>query len=157
MDTRKRKATGCEEDYLEAILLLEDETGCARVNDLAHKIGVGKSAASLAVKALIAGHYVEHDSYGLIYLTEEGRRVAKAVRRNHCIFRDFLQARLLLPLEAADQNACRIEHVVSQDVIGRLVKYIEFTEACRLGGLKFNGRDFECPKKDTGECDVPLG
>jgi len=130
MDCSSKKTTSSQEDYLEAVFLLEMSHGSARVSDIAEMVGVGKSAASLAVKALQERGFVLHDSYGRVRLTPQGREIGEKVSRRHFIIRDFLHEVLGVPMEEAESAACGIEHVVSALVIQR---FSEMLAAFRSG------------------------
>ncbi len=145
MTARKRHATASQEDYLEAILMLEESSGAARINELAAIIGVGKSSASLSVKALCAKGLVEHDSYAQVHLTSAGRDIALAVKERHAMLRDFLVKTLSLPEDVAEDNACRMEHVLSSEVLSRIRSYIELRERCPHGSPEWvHGKGFVC-------------
>ena len=108
-----RKSTHSQEDYLEAILILDREKKAARIMDIAKKVGVGKSSASLAVKKLQQLEFVIHDSYGTVSLTDEGKKIAEKIIRRHIAFKEFFMNRLGLPEHIAETGACEIEHYAS--------------------------------------------
>jgi DtxR family transcriptional regulator, Mn-dependent transcriptional regulator len=150
----KRRTSPSEEDYLEAVFDQIERDGSARVRDVASAVGVGKSSASLAIKSLIARGFVLHDSYGSISLTDSGRAIAGEVRKRHNVLCEFLVKRLGLSEEVADENACRMEHVISPDVISRFVKFVEFSEVCSRNGFKVTNGEFGCPHHSEGEQHV---
>jgi DtxR family Mn-dependent transcriptional regulator len=134
---RGTRTTPSQEDYLEAVLNLS-EASKARIGDIAASVGVGKSSASLAVKALCEKGLLEHDSYGAVELTPEGRKLAEMVRRNHRAIMKFLVDQLRLPPEIAEKDACAMEHVVSPELVDRFAKFLEFTSLCPLGRAEWS-------------------
>ena len=150
MSRKRTKTTNSQEDYLEAILYLETEKGSIRISDLAKVIGVGKSAASLAIKTLKSKGLVNHNSYGRVTLTDEGRKIAEWTKMKHESIRAFLMQHLGLSYEVAEENACRMEHVVSADVIERLAGFVKFSIQCPLGTVQWvDGEGYVCRQKDS--------
>ena len=120
----KRKLTSSKEDYLEAIWALESEDGVARVRDIAARLDVGKSAVTAALKSLAKRDLVNYAPYEFITLTDRGRELAKEVDRRHQVLRRFLMEVLGLEAEVAEANACRMEHVVDNVVLERLIDFV---------------------------------
>ncbi|MFO7899658.1 MAG: metal-dependent transcriptional regulator [Planctomycetota bacterium] len=108
------------EDYLEAIAELTGQDGGARVGDIARALSVHKSTVTAALKSLAEKKLVHYAPYERARLTRRGRRIAREVRRRHRLIRRFLIDVLCLDEDAADENACRMEHVVDADVLRRL-------------------------------------
>ena len=101
------------EDYLEAILVLEQKNGDVRSLDLAEHMGVSKPSISNAMKLLREGGFLTMDENKLIHLTELGREVAENIYERHVLLTKTL---ILIGVEpaVAEQDACRIEHDISQ-------------------------------------------
>ncbi len=131
----KRELTSSKEDCLEAIWALERQDGVARVRDIAARLDVGKSAVTAALKSLAKRELVNYDPYQFITLTDRGRELAKEVARRHQVLRRFMTEILGLEAEVAEANACRMEHVVDNVVLQRL---IDFAESVHHGSLKSN-------------------
>ena len=68
---------------------------------------------------------VAQNLYGRVTLTEKGRRYAAVVWRAHRALRTFLESDLGVEPEVADQEACLMEHVLSEDTMERLISYLE--------------------------------
>ena len=100
------------EDYLEAILLLSRESEFVHRVDVARKIGVSQPAVQKAVKILQSGGYVECDGLH-IYLTAKGAAYAESIYDRHCTLKNFLLNLGVNELDA-ENDACEIEHVISQ-------------------------------------------
>ena len=104
-----------EEMYLETILVLSREQGQVRRVDIAGELDVSRPSVTTAIKSLRAKGYVYDDAFGSIHLTEEGRKLAETIYEKH-----HLLTRLLMHIGAssavAENNACRMEHVVSEEL-----------------------------------------
>jgi DtxR family Mn-dependent transcriptional regulator len=128
------------EDYLEAIAKLGERRKAVRVKQLSETLGVKMPSVTSALKRLSEQELVEHERYGQIKLTPEGDRVARdVIGRHEALTRFFAQA-LGIDRETAEEDACKIEHVISSLSMERLAKFVEFIEACPLGGTNFPRR-----------------
>jgi DtxR family Mn-dependent transcriptional regulator len=130
----EKPLTAAMEDYLEAVLAGVREGRVARVRDIARRLGVGKSSVTAAMKALAERKLVRHEPYQVVTLTDRGRELAEEVSRRHHVLRRFFADVLGLPSDAADANACRVEHTVDRDVLERLRLFAEFVERCPRAG-----------------------
>ena len=115
-----------QEDYLEAILALEAESSRVRGRDLADRLGVHKSTVTAALKALAEKDLIEYEPYGQIVMTRAGRREAERVSADHAVVKAFLTDILMIDAGTAEENACRMEHVMDRAVLNRLVTYAAF-------------------------------
>lgn len=122
------------ENYLETILLLQNENTVARVKDIAEKLGVLSGTVTSALKTLSEKELINYQPYSFITLTLEGKRIAEEVHRRHHVIKDFLQCVLLLDETKAEENACRMEHAVDKVAINRLVQFIEYIYQCPRTG-----------------------
>ncbi len=118
------------EDYLESIYRLSKESDAAgqqgvRSVDVSDQLGVSKASVSKALSILKEAGMVEQMRYGRVKLTEEGAVYAKRVWRSHRVLRAFLAGELGVALEVADEEACLIEHYLSEDTIDRWCDYLE--------------------------------
>ena len=107
------------EDYLESLLILE-KRGKIRSVEVAKMMKVTKPSVNNAMKVLKEKGYVIQESYKDIQLTEEGRQLAKAVFERHQILTAFLRDVLLVKEEIAEDDACKIEHVISKETFDKL-------------------------------------
>lgn len=102
------------EDYLEALLLLEREQGEAHGAQLARHLGVSKASVSIAMKRLKQEGYVSVGKGRDLLLTDAGRAIACRVYERHCFFTQLLLCAGVEP-EQAEQDACRMEHAISEE------------------------------------------
>ena len=116
------------EDYLETILTLETKNRVARVKDIAAALSVQMPSVTSAVKALKEKGLVNYEKNSYIVLTERGKNIAQSVTDRHFAVAGFLHKVLCLPVEEAQDTACRIEHVISPDIARRLEHLTRFTE-----------------------------
>ncbi len=136
----QREQTASMEDYLEAVAMLQGKDKVVRVSQISRKLKVKMPSVTSALKKLSEQRLVEHERYGRIKLTPEGDTVARdVIRRHEALTRFFAQA-LGINRETAEEDACKIEHVISSLSMERLAKFVEFIEACPLGGANFPSR-----------------
>jgi DtxR family Mn-dependent transcriptional regulator len=136
----QREQTASMEDYLEAIANLGEGRKVVRVKQISEMLGVKMPSVTSALKKLSEQELVEHERYGQIKLTPEGDKVARdVIYRHEALTRFFAQA-LGINRETAEEDACKIEHVISPLSMERLAKFVKFIEACPLGGTNFPSR-----------------
>ena len=102
------------EDYLEAVLVLQRKQGMVRSIDLARHMGFSKPSISHAVGVLKNGGFLTVDDDGFLHLTVIGREIAEKIYERHLFFMEQLIAAGVDP-KTAEADACRIEHIISQD------------------------------------------
>ncbi len=115
--TMKLHASG--EDYLEAILVLKKKKGMVRSADVARHLEVSKPSVCHAVATLKKGGFLLMDGDHFLHLTDVGREVAEQIYEKHRFFTDRLIEAGVDP-ETAERDACRIEHVISEETFERL-------------------------------------
>lgn len=109
----KIQASG--ENYLETILILSQKNGIVRSIDIANELEFTKPSISRAMKILRQEGYINMDEDGLITLTSKGEKKANEIYERHKVIREFLIKFLGVDEETAEQDACRIEHVISKE------------------------------------------
>lgn len=102
------------ENYLETILVLQQRKGSVRSIDIANELEFSKPSVSVAMKNLRQGGYIEMDAAGQIRLLPPGQAIAEAVLEKHRLMTEFLIS-LGVSAEVAAEDACRIEHVLSDE------------------------------------------
>jgi DtxR family Mn-dependent transcriptional regulator len=112
------------EDYLEAILALNQEHEKVRTTDVALRLGVSKPSVNRAMKLLASEGYVNQETYGDIHLTEKGRLKASQVYFRHKTLTSFLRDVLRVDPVIAEQDACLIEHDISSETMEKLASFL---------------------------------
>lgn len=107
------------EDYLEAVLMLQKEKGMVRSVDLARHMGYSKPSISHAVSILRDGGFLTMDGDGFLHLTDIGWEVAEKIYARHQLFTRLLIDVGIDPV-TAEQEACRMEHAISQESFEKL-------------------------------------
>ena len=110
----KPTITPSGEVYLEAILVLQQKQGMVRSVDVARHLEVTKPSVCHAVATLRNGGFLTMDSDFFLHLTDIGREVAEQIYEKHRFFTDRLIEAGVDP-ETAERDACRMEHVISQE------------------------------------------
>ena len=111
------------ENYLETIYMLGKEKGNVRSIDIVNELGITKPSVSIAMRNLRESGYINMDQItGFITLTEAGESVAKKMYERHTVLSDLL-IRLGVSKETAQEDACRIEHVISAESFDALKKH----------------------------------
>ena len=112
------------EDYLEAILVLQQKQGMVRSVDVARHMDVSKPSVCHAVATLRNGGFLTMDEDHFLHLTDIGREVATSIYERHCFFTEQLIAAGVDP-KTAQADACRMEHVISTESFLRLKEATE--------------------------------
>ena len=107
------------EDYLEAVLTLQQEKGMVRSIDLARHMGYAKPSISHAVKILQEGGFLFMDENAYLHLTDVGREVAEKIYERHQLFTQLLIEVGIDPV-TAEKEACQMEHTISQESFEKL-------------------------------------
>ena len=111
--------TSSMEDYLEAVLVLQQKHGYIRCVDVAGYLGVTKPSVSRAVKELSKKKCLLKKDDGTLSLTEQGRQIAQQIYEKHQLFtKQLIEAGV--PRDIAVQDACRLEHVISETSFNKL-------------------------------------
>ena len=110
------------EDYLEAMLMLKEERGYIRSVDVAGKMGVTKPSVSYATKRLRESGYISLDPAGMIVLLEPGLKIAERMYERHKLLTELLTGLGVNP-ETAREDACKIEHDLSEETFAAIRRY----------------------------------
>jgi Mn-dependent DtxR family transcriptional regulator len=112
------------EMYLETIYRLSSKSKFVRAIDVGEYMGYSKPSVSRAMSLLKDGGYVYTDSEGFLFLTDKGKALAEKTYDRHRFFSDFFVS-LGVDKEMADEDACKIEHVVSDETFEAIKKFID--------------------------------
>ena len=112
------------ENYLETILVLCQNGNPVRSIDIAGELEFSKPSVSVAMKNLRESGYIETDDNGYITLTESGRGIAETMYERHILISDWL---IFLGVDKATavNDACRMEHAMSEKSFSAIKKHIE--------------------------------
>ena len=116
------------EDYLETILILHKKSGHVRSIDIATELGYSKPSVSRAMSILKEGGFINVASDGQITLTEIGLEKAEEVYNRHLLITGFLRDTLGVSQKNAEEDACKIEHVISCETVEKLREFVKNQE-----------------------------
>lgn len=122
------------EDYLEVILKLEQSQKVARAKDIAERMEVQRGSVTSALKNLKEKKLINYEPYSFITLTPKGKKLAKEITHRHAVLRDFLLMILQLDEETAELTACRMEHVIDNKSLEKLLFFFDFIYKCPRTG-----------------------
>ena len=112
------------ENYLETILVLKKRLGTVRSIDIAHELGYSKPSISYAMKNFRENGLITQDEHGFISLTAEGLSIAEKTYERHQVLCEFFMM-LGVDQDTAEDDACRIEHVISEATFLKLKEQLK--------------------------------
>lgn len=118
------KTNESAENYLETILILSNKLPVVRSVDIATELGFKKSSVSVAMKNLREKGHITVTDAGFIYLTDTGKEIAEMIYERHGILTQCLTT-LGVPEDLAEEDACKIEHVISRESFDAIKKHIK--------------------------------
>ena len=119
--TKTSRATSPSlEQYVEAIAHLLTKDKVCSISEIADEVQVSRPAASRAIRELSEKQFVEHKAYGYVDLTPSGQSLADILTERHQALFEFLTEILGFDHDWADQEACRLEHQVDDELVERL-------------------------------------
>ncbi|MDO5124825.1 MAG: metal-dependent transcriptional regulator [Ruminococcus sp.] len=113
------------EDYLETILILQERTGFVRSIDIAGELGFSKPSVSRAMAILKNDGFITVEENGQIVLTKRGYLRAREVYDRHLLITRFLHDILGVSDKNTDEDACKIEHVISHETYEKLNVFVD--------------------------------
>jgi DtxR family Mn-dependent transcriptional regulator len=119
----KNQTSESVENYLEAILMLQNEEKVVRVKNISQRVEVSMPSVHSALHVLEDRGLVRHEKYGYVELTLEGETMAKRIYASHLLLTEFLTGVLGVPQEIAQHDACKIEHIISSETLDRIADY----------------------------------
>lgn len=117
--------TSSYEDYIEAIFdLAQRGGGSVRNVDVAEELGFSKASVARATKNLREEGYIEQEPYGAISLTDKGRAYGERIIARHWALRTFLTDVLGVEADLANEEACAMEHTISQGTMDKWIAWL---------------------------------
>lgn len=138
------------EDYLEAILRIISQKGAAKAKDIAKALKVNNSSVTGALKTLAQKGMINYAPYDVITLTGAGHTLASDILRRHEILKGFFNTVMALSEEKANEIACKMEHLITPEVLERFAALTSFMDACRKVGFEYSPEaGYVCPKQEV--------
>ena len=122
----RTKISSSLEDYLETIYLLQRNHGFARVKEIAAARDVKAASVSVALRKLADAKLVRYERREYINLTPEGENAASSIFSRHKLLKRFFCDVLQMSLNKADEQACALEHSLTDEGMDHLVRFLEF-------------------------------
>ena len=148
--------------YLQAVAALKRDKGYAKVSDIADRLGVTKSGVTSMIRSLATRGLVDHERYGCVELTDDGRRFAEVTESSRHVLEAFLMDILRVPASIANEDACMIEHLVSKEAMSQFVRLTALIQSDQPAAIEFRrlfqeqqrcGASGEaCPVCGSGAC-----
>ena len=145
------------EDYLEAIYVINLDKKVVRVKEVAEFLSVKTPSVVDAISKLTDRGYVVHEKYGYLNLTKKGAKAGGEVNKKHEELYKFFSHVLRVSDKVSKKDACAIEHYISKETLGNMVKFIKFIDTCPEGYpswlksfsyyIEHGKRPKICPKK----------
>lgn len=153
---KNKQLSASQENYLKAIYSIVIEKQAARVKDISKYLNIGPSSVSEALKSLAEKKLINYEPYGIITLTPEGKLIVQDLIERHEIIKNFLSNVLAVDDEAAQENANKIEHATSEEVLTKFVRFLHFAQICPCKEPKWmRGFQAYCEKGEVNEkCQI---
>ena len=116
------------EDYIETIYISNLENKPPKGVELARMLNVSRASVSEALTKLASKGLIEYKSYGTINLTPKGISEAEKIYKTHTILKTFFENVLDIDSKEASENACKIEHIISNNIIEKIKTFSEFCQ-----------------------------
>ena len=113
------------ENYLETILMIKERKGTVRSIDIARELNFSKPSVSRAMGILKENGYIVMEPSGEIFLTKSGKKKAADIYGRHRLLTAFLKNVAGVSDLVAEENACRMEHILDQEVVDGITRFLE--------------------------------
>ena len=117
------------EDYLESILMLQEQLGSVRSIDIVNRLGYSKPSVSIAMKKLRENGYISMAGDGTITLNQSGMEIASKIYDRHKTFTRLFESLGVSPEQAAE-DACKVEHDLSNETYGKILEFLKRCAEC---------------------------
>ena len=156
MKTSDDKLSASLEDYLECILTISEKKGAARAKDISMHIGVSGASVTRALQKLQSKGLINYAPYDVVTLTHEGMVIAKDISKKHMVLFEFFKNVLVIEEADSEELACKMEHIIPDNILERFVEFAEFVGRCPNRGAiwKENAHGYFCQSHgDDLKCD----
>lgn len=123
---KSNKLSASLENYLEAIKMLCDKKGFARVKEISKKLNVEMPSVNSAIKRLKKKGLILYEKYGYIKLTHNGNITSEEIYSKHKKIKEFFEKVLNIDSKMAGEEACKIEHSISPNTLDRILSFLNF-------------------------------
>ena len=151
-----KKISPSQEDYLEAILILEEKNKVARVKDISQRLSVKMPSVTGALKNLKELGFIEYEKNSYITLTEAGMTVAKCIHNRHKVILRFLNRILKLEGSWVETQACGIEHSINHETAVRIAGLTNWLEKTILNSQEMTEDDWNTILRGNGLPDSEI-
>ena len=114
------------EDYLETIYIASSENKTIKGIDIARRLNISRASVSEALSKLVSKGLITYESYGAVILTPEGLSEARKIYYTHNILKTFFQNVLNISPDEASENACKIEHIISDNILDEIKNFTDY-------------------------------
>ncbi|OGQ06336.1 MAG: hypothetical protein A3F82_03650 [Deltaproteobacteria bacterium RIFCSPLOWO2_12_FULL_44_12] len=142
--------------YLVAVHDLIGEQGYARAADVAKKLGIARSSASMGLHALIEKNYLKEDTNKFLQMTPDGKRVAEEIIGKKVVLKRFFQDILKVKPYQAEVDTCKIEHLISSETGANLLAFIRFMSSADPQVKKVLEKFWQLSETCPGLKDCPV-
>lgn len=113
------------EDYIETIYIAHLNNIPLKGAELARQLKISRASVSEALSKLVKKGLIKYSSYEAITLTEEGITTAQNIYSKHNILKNFFEKVLDIPTDIAEENACKIEHIISPEILNKMIIFTD--------------------------------
>ncbi len=119
------------EDYVELIYNIQKKKEKVHTNDIANTFDINPASVTEIFQKLSKEGYIDYEKYSGVTLTKKGRRIAIQTKNKHQSLKEFL---LFLGVneEIAENDACEMEHILHNETMNMIIKFIEVIESCKI-------------------------
>lgn len=114
------------EDYLKVIKILCGKKGFTRVKEISKMLNVEMPSVTSALRRLREKGLINHEKYGYVKLTSDGNKISEKIYNRHEKIKDFLEKVLNIDSKTAEEEACKIEHIIRPDTFKRMILFLNF-------------------------------
>ncbi len=142
--------------HLMAIHTLLKENGYARGIDIAHYLDITRGSVSITLNKLKAKGYISEDSNKFYQLTESGQQVVDSILSKRHIVESFFRDVLQIPAEIAEEDACKVEHLLTRETGQRMMTFLGYylSENPEAKSFREGLHSFSYLCRETGECEI---